>query len=1272
MKRYELIGSPSYPSPLDRRTGKLERAAQFGLSYDNEESFECNQSFPRALQMPSKLKHQNDLTTLDLNQMKGLGLSSVSFLKQNLIKNHNNSVIIKKNCLNNTTLNCRDASYLTSGHNASHHISVAAFDKSWAFYNQFANTNAMILGHNVHQANETLNSPICAVSNPNKALVVINGRTTEILTANNISCELFGYSETKLIGMKLKDLLDLSEQSSDENNKQELLMESNRLDEHGRIVLCSGKIFDAFTVDSQTTHKTMKKNNESCDENKSVIPISIYMLKLTDESEPKCLCVMEPVQRVTGTFAINVKGRVKYYNSNFSYIFGYTNPADNQNENATSNLSSLSALTSSKILIGKEINELIPSMKIPMGAILPEISKQTLTGRSLAGENIPIKVSLLNKQLFNEEIVYNCAVSVYTNISGLFTVNPVTYQINSYNSTFSRLVFGFDEKELIDKPITHLIPNFFEAEPSSTGGLTDTGGRMNKTKTPLCSNNSYLNIPNSTNKNSTNKSFSINKKSKTNNHNGSFLEAKSSTQPLNKAPTLVVSEFELNKTLEKEKVKKRFVEKVCSCCGSKMGGQETGQVVFNLFEEFDLKTIDYSPNKKCEKFIEKNSFCLNNSPKSMPDSMYICNNVHSSAKKSLLAKAISNNALTNEKANNLSMEDLSILSSESSLSPCSSITSLTDSPTSVNNQKISKTKSLSHVNVSELANEEDDLPSKTILCDDCWMKDKKNGTKHNADASDVSLIATDNDDEPKVTQKNKRKVRLSVENESMNGIESDERRRSSIISETNSEKNKKFKNQVTSTPAAQLLSGNKSNTARKSNTFAPNFNNNDGLFFGNGLHNDGAIIRIFYQRKQIRLEETEAPEDQMHTDSDQENFIKNKQLNSLICVWISRDPYSDKSMLDYSLDQSQMFKTKKLNQTLNETNSYLNEYEDITTLGRGASGFVQLAKRKVDRFEVVTKYILKSKIYKENWINDERYAYGKIPLECSILCKLDHANIIKVLEVFQDEEHVQMVMEKHGCGMDLFEFIDRQRNHIEESLASHIFRQIVSAVAYLHTNSLVHRDIKDENIVINEQFQIKLIDFGSAAYITKGKKFATFCGTLDYCSPDVLLGNKYYGPELDIWTCGIALYTLIFSENPFVDAEETIECILKPPFRVSKELMKLLFSILCPKPELRASMEEIQACEWVNQPVDINQFKWEEVVRCETFSGNNAGDTNREEILQKMNSSNLNKANLEKSFEKPENVVQNEDAIVISKNTKDISIKNNIYDRKLAILSKSF
>ena len=232
-------------------------------------------------------------------------------------------------------------------------------------------------------------------------------------------------------------------------------------------------------------------------------------------------------------------------------------------------------------------------------------------------------------------------------------------------------------------------------------------------------------------------------------------------------------------------------------------------------------------------------------------------------------------------------------------------------------------------------------------------------------------------------------------------------------------------------------------------------------------------------------------------------------------------------------------------------NQYSLEYEDLLTLGRGASGFVQFARRKQDSFEVVTKYIRKTKIHKDNWIEDERY--GQIPLEISILCKLDHANIIKVLEVFQDGDYIQMVMQRHGCGMDLFEFIDRQPN-IDEPLASYIFRQLVSAVSYLHSNNIVHRDIKDENIVINEEFRIKLIDFGSAAYMQKGKKFATFCGTLDYCSPEVLLGNKYYGPELDCWTIGIALYTLVFAENPFFDADETIECILKPPFKVSKGL----------------------------------------------------------------------------------------------------------------------
>lgn len=117
----------------------------------------------------------------------------------------------------------------------------------------------------------------------------------------------------------------------------------------------------------------------------------------------------------------------------------------------------------------------------------------------------------------------------------------------------------------------------------------------------------------------------------------------------------------------------------------------------------------------------------------------------------------------------------------------------------------------------------------------------------------------------------------------------------------------------------------------------------------------------------------------------------------------------------------------------------------------------------------------------------------EIPMEVYLLSTLKHPNIVSVLDVFENEKFFQLVMEKHGSGMDLFEFIDR-RPLMDEQLGSYIFRQIVNAINYLLELKILHRDIKDENIIIDQYFHVKLIDFGSATFMEDGKLFSTFYG----------------------------------------------------------------------------------------------------------------------------------------------------------------------------------
>lgn len=185
----------------------------------------------------------------------------------------------------------------------------------------------------------------------------------------------------------------------------------------------------------------------------------------------------------------------------------------------------------------------------------------------------------------------------------------------------------------------------------------------------------------------------------------------------------------------------------------------------------------------------------------------------------------------------------------------------------------------------------------------------------------------------------------------------------------------------------------------------------------------------------------------------------------------------------------------------------INDYVILEEMGQGAYGQVKLArlKKAVGEQKMVLKYVTKKRILVDTWTRDRRL--GTVPLEIHVLDFLrrdgyKHPNIVEMQGFFEDDINYYIEMIPHGLpGMDLFDYIELKAN-MDESECRSIFKQVVSAILHLHTKALVvHRDIKDENVILDGEGRIKLIDFGSAAYIKNGP-FDVFVGTIGMsCKP---------------------------------------------------------------------------------------------------------------------------------------------------------------------------
>ncbi|KAK9484413.1 kinase-like domain-containing protein [Lipomyces starkeyi] len=268
----------------------------------------------------------------------------------------------------------------------------------------------------------------------------------------------------------------------------------------------------------------------------------------------------------------------------------------------------------------------------------------------------------------------------------------------------------------------------------------------------------------------------------------------------------------------------------------------------------------------------------------------------------------------------------------------------------------------------------------------------------------------------------------------------------------------------------------------------------------------------------------------------------------------------------------------------------------LEDMGQGAYGQVKLAQYKPPRHEkIVLKYVTKKRILVDTWIRDRKL--GTIPLEIHVLQYLrnyPHRNVVDMLDFFEDEVNYYIEMAPHGIpGMDLFDYIELRTN-MEEAECRSIFYQVASAVDHLHKVGVVHRDIKDENIILDGDGNIKLIDFGSAAYLKNGP-FTVFVGTIDYAAPEVLRGQSYGGREQDVWAAGILLYTIMYKENPFYDSNEIINSELRIPYRMSAESENLMRRMLNREVARRPTMEEVLKDPWLKDfdpQIDSNSSSW--------------------------------------------------------------------------------
>lgn len=259
----------------------------------------------------------------------------------------------------------------------------------------------------------------------------------------------------------------------------------------------------------------------------------------------------------------------------------------------------------------------------------------------------------------------------------------------------------------------------------------------------------------------------------------------------------------------------------------------------------------------------------------------------------------------------------------------------------------------------------------------------------------------------------------------------------------------------------------------------------------------------------------------------------------------------------------------------------IEDYTIGTQIGQGAYASVKLGVHMQSKLKCAFKTYEKIKLI-------DPHRKKNVQREIDIMRLLDQPNIVKLYEVLDTPKQLLIVMEYiQGCS--LHGYLKRKPNRrLEENEAKKLIKQILIAVEYCHRKNIAHRDLKLENLLVDDKGNIKLIDFGFSTHMPKEQKTRIFCGTPSYMAPEIVSRKEYAGPPVDIWAIGVLLYVLLCGGYPFKGSNDTElyrkiqQGIYNVPQHVTIGAKSLILKILKLDPNRRPSCFDILQDPWLN------------------------------------------------------------------------------------------